>query len=77
MSTAYVGDEGYGWHVVETGQGRLLRRGGGLQEFESSLRWYVDKDIVIAFAINNHLGLRVPIAEGIEGIVFGNDEDSR
>ncbi len=77
MFSAYVGDEGYGWHVLETEHGRLVRRGGGLPEFESSLRWYVDEDVVIALAINNHIGLRVPIAEGIERIVFGVDRESR
>lgn len=71
MFTAYVGDEGYGWHVIDTEHGRLLRRGGGLPDFESSLRWYQDEDLVIIVLINNHLGFRVPIVEGLEGIAFG------
>lgn len=70
MFTAYVGDEGYGWHVIDTEHGRLLRRGGGLPEFESSLRWYQDEDLVIVVLINNHLGFRVPIIEGLERIAF-------
>ncbi len=72
MFADYVGDEGYGWHVIETSQGRLVRRGGGLPEFESSMRWYIDRDVVIIFAINNHIGLRLPVAEGIEQILFEN-----
>ena len=71
MFTAYVRDEGYGWHVIDTEHGRLLRRGGGLPDFESSLRWYQDEELVIVVLINNHLGLRVPIVEGLEGIAFG------
>lgn len=71
MFTPHVGDEGYGWHVLETDRGRLVRRGGGLPGYESSLRWYLGEEVVIIFAINNHLGLRVPVAEGIESIVFG------
>ena len=72
MFTAYVGDEGYGWHVIDTEHGRLLRRGGGLLDFESSLRWYQDEDLVIIVLINNHLGLRVPIVQGLEDIAFGD-----
>ena len=68
--TAYVGDEGYGWHVIETNHGRLVRRGGGLPGFESSLRWYIDKDVVIIILINNHVGFRVPVVEGLEDIVL-------
>jgi CubicO group peptidase (beta-lactamase class C family) len=71
MFTAWVGDEGYGWHVIETDHGTLYRRGGGQPGFESSLRWYVDEDVVMAFTINNHLRLRVPLAEGVESIVLG------
>ena len=77
MFTAYVGDEGYGWHVIETSQGRLVRRGGGLPEFESSLRWYLDKDVIIIFAINNHIGFRVPVAKGIEQILFEKQATSK
>ena len=68
--TAYVGDEGYGWHVIETKHGRLVRRGGGLPDFESSLRWYIDEDLVIIVLINNHIGFRVPVAQGLERIVL-------
>ena len=74
MFTAYVGDEGYGWHVNDTEHGRLMRRGGGLPNFESSLRWYPDEDLVIVVLINNHLGLRVPTVRGLEDILFGRTE---
>jgi len=74
MFTAYVGDEGYGWHVVDTEFGRLLRRGGGLPEFESSLRWYIDEDLVIVVLINNHIGFRLPVVQGLEKIAFGRAE---
>ena len=71
MFTAYVGDEGYGWHVIDGEHGRLLRRGGGLPDFESSVRWYRDEDLVIIVLINNHLGFRVPVVEGLERIALG------
>ena len=71
MFTAYVGDEGYGWHEVETKYGRLVRRGGGLPDFESSVRWYIDADLVIIVLINNHIGFRVPVVQGLERIVLG------
>jgi len=70
MFTAYVGDEGYGWHVGDSEYGRLLRRGGGLPGFESSLRWYPDDDVLIIVLMNNHLGFRVPVVTGIEKVVF-------
>jgi len=76
MFTAHVGDEGYGWHVIDAEHGRLFRRGGGLPGFESSLRWYEDKDVVIIVLINNHLRLRLPVVLGIENIVFGRAKNS-
>lgn len=74
MFTAYVGDEGYGWHVIDTRYGRLVRRGGGLPDFESSLRWYIDRDVVIIAVFNNRLRLRLPVVIGIEDIVFADEE---
>lgn len=71
MFTAHVRDEGYGWHVIDSEHGRLLRRGGGLPDFESSLRWYQDLDLVIVVLINNHLSFRGPIVRGLEEVVFG------
>ncbi len=70
MFTAYVRDEGYGWHVIDSPHGQIVRRGGGLPNFESSLRWYIDEDLVIVVLMNNHLGFRVPVAEGIERIML-------
>jgi CubicO group peptidase (beta-lactamase class C family) len=62
MFTAYVGDEGYGWHVVKTARGgTLVHRGGGLPEAESELHWYIDERTVPAFTVNNHIGFRKPV----------------
>lgn len=73
MFTAYIGDEGYGWHVAKTARGgTLVNRGGGLPAFESELRWYIDDKVVVAFTINNHLGLRVPILKGIEQTLWAS-----
>jgi CubicO group peptidase (beta-lactamase class C family) len=69
MLTAYVGNEGYAWHVVDSVDGPLVRRGGGLPGFECSIRWYRDDDLIIIFALNNELGLRIPVARGIDRIV--------
>jgi len=74
MFTAWVGDEGYGWHVIDTDHGRLFRRGGGLPDFESSLRWYADSDVVIVALLNNHIGFRLPVVEGLEDVVFGDTD---
>jgi CubicO group peptidase (beta-lactamase class C family) len=72
MFTAYVGDEGYGWHLTKSGRGgTVVNRGGGLPAFESELRWYMDDDVVVIFTINNHLGFRTPIIKGIEQIIWG------
>lgn len=73
MFTAYVGDEGYGWHVVETDHGIPVRRGGGLPGFGSSFRWYIDQDVVIVLLINNHSCLRIPSTKGIEDVVFSSE----
>lgn len=77
MFTAYVGDEGYGWHVGRTVRGGMVvNRGGGLPAFESELRWYVDDEVVVIFTINNHLGFRVPALKAIEGIIWGGGSNS-
>lgn len=71
MLTAHFGDEGYGWHVVKTVRGTTMaRKGGGRPDFESEVRWYLDEDIVVLFTINNHMGFRVPVFEGIERIIW-------
>lgn len=71
MLTAYVGDEAYGWHVTRTSRRTALaRKGGGRPDFESEVRWYVDEDVVVLLTFNNHLGFRVPAAEGIEKIIW-------
>lgn len=75
MFTPYVGDEGYGCHVIDTEVGRLLRRRGGRPDFESSLRWYMDEDLVVVVLINNHIGFRLPVVQGLEKIAFDRAEN--
>jgi CubicO group peptidase (beta-lactamase class C family) len=71
MLTAYVGDEGYSWHVQKTARGTtLVRKGGGRPDFESEARWYLDEDVVVLYTINNHIGFRVPVYKGIERIIW-------
>ena len=71
MLTAYVGDGAYGWHVLKTARGTTLaRKGGGRPDFESEVRWYLDEDVLMLFTINNHMGFRVPVYEGIERIIW-------
>ena len=66
MFTAYIGTEGYSWHVItDSTRGRLVRRGGAVPGFESSLRWYRDGDLVIVFTVNSNIGHRVQVARGI------------
>jgi CubicO group peptidase (beta-lactamase class C family) len=66
MLSAHVAREGYGWHVVdESNLGRLVRRGGSLPGFESSVRWYRDADLVIIFTVNSNMGFRIKVARGI------------
>lgn len=73
MFTAYVGDEGYGWHVAKTARGgTLVNRGGGLPAWESELRWHTDDNVVVIFTINNHLGFRAPVLKGIERIIWAS-----
>lgn len=72
MFTAYVGDQGYGWHVDTTDDGAPRRwKGGGLPMYESQVAWYPDRELVIVFAINNHFGWRVPLWSAVEKILFG------
>lgn len=74
--TAYIDDQGYGWHVDTTGAGTPRRwKGGGLPMYESKVAWYPDQDLFIAFAINNHFGWRVPLWSGLEAILFGGEVD--
>lgn len=71
MLTAYVGDEAYGWHVTKTARRTALaRKGGGRPDFESEVRWYMDEDVVVILTFNNHIGFRVPAAEGVEKIIW-------
>lgn len=73
MFTAYVGDEGYGWHVTKTVRGwTLVNRGGVLPAFESELHWYIDDKVVVIFTINNHLDFRVPILKRTEKIILAS-----
>jgi len=68
--SAHVGTEGYSWHVIDNStRGRLVRRGGSLPGFESSVRWYQDADLVIIFAINSNMGFRIKVARGIDDIL--------
>jgi CubicO group peptidase (beta-lactamase class C family) len=74
--TAYIEDQGYGWHVDTTEEGTPRRwKGGGLPMYESKVAWYPDRDLVIVFAINNHFGWRVPLWNGLERILFGAEID--
>lgn len=73
MFQAYVGSEGYSWHVIENStRGRLVRRGSATPGFESSVRWYLDTDLVIIFAINSNIGFRIQVARGIADILEGH-----
>lgn len=63
--------ESLGFHVnYKPGIGKILARGGGLPHFESQIVWYLDQNIKLIFLINNHLGRRRPIWDGIEEIIF-------
>ena len=74
--TAHIEDQGYGWHVDTTADGVPRRwKGGGLPMYESKVAWYPEQDFVIAFAINNHFGWRVPLWNGLEKILFGGEID--
>lgn len=72
MFTVYAhGDEGYGWHVAKTERGTtMLRRGGGRDDFESELRWYVDEDVTVIFTVNNDLSFRRVVAPAIERTIW-------
>lgn len=67
MFTAYTHiDEGYGWHVIKTERGTtMVRRGGGMPNFESELQWYIDENTVVIFTINNDLNFRRLVAPAI------------
>ena len=70
MFTAYIGTEGYSWHIIgDSTRGRLVRRGGEVPGFESSLRWYRDRDLVIIFTVNSNIGHRIAVARGIADVL--------
>lgn len=72
MFTAYAHvDEGYGWHVIKTLRGTtMVRRGGGMPNFESELQWYIDENTVIIFTVNNDLNFRRRVAPAIEQAIW-------
>lgn len=70
MFTAFEGQTGYAWQVVDDSSlGRLVRRGGVLPAFEASIRWYRDADLAIVLALNTNMGHRIKAAKGIAGIL--------
>jgi CubicO group peptidase (beta-lactamase class C family) len=72
MFTAYVhGDEGYGWHVTKTARNTtMVRRGGGREDFESEVQWYIDENTVVIFAVNNDLNFRRRVVPAIEQAIW-------
>jgi CubicO group peptidase (beta-lactamase class C family) len=72
MFTAYAHvDEGYGWHVMKTVRGTtLVRRGGGMPNFESEVQWYIDEKIVVIFTVNMDLNFRRRVAPAIEQAIW-------
>ena len=70
MFTAYIGTEGYSWHIIDDStRGSLVRRGGEVSGFESSLRWYRDSDLMIIFTVNSNIGHRIAVARGIADVL--------
>ncbi|MCF7807824.1 MAG: hypothetical protein K9N38_04805 [Candidatus Marinimicrobia bacterium] len=73
MSTEQIEGEAYGFHVLQKpNSGKVLARGGGLPHFESQIAWYMDKNIMLIFTINNRLRLRQHVWDGIEDILIKN-----
>lgn len=72
MFTAYAHvDEGYGWHVMKTVRGTtVIRRGGGMPNFESEVQWYTDENTIIIFTVNMVLDFRRRIAPAIEHAIW-------
>lgn len=72
MFAPYTNDtEGYGWHVIKTPRNTtLVRRGGGREDFESELRWYVNENVVVVFTANNDLNFRRRVVPAIEEAIW-------
>jgi CubicO group peptidase (beta-lactamase class C family) len=72
MFTAYVHvDEGYGWHVTKTARNTtMVRRGGGREDFESEVQWYIDENTVMILTINNDLNFRRVVVPAIEQTIW-------
>lgn len=72
MFTAYAHvDEGYGWHVMKTVRGTtMVRRGGGMPNFESEVQWYIDENIVVIFTVNMDLDFRRRVAPALEQAIW-------
>jgi CubicO group peptidase (beta-lactamase class C family) len=72
MFTVYAhGDEGYGWHVAKTArQTTVARRGGGRNDFESEVQWYLDENVVVILTINNDLNFRRVVVPAIEQTIW-------
>jgi hypothetical protein len=73
MFTAYIDDQGYGWHIDEVLGHRRHWKGGGAPNYEYQVAWYPDDDFFIVIAMNDHAGWRVPVWSGIEGALFGSE----
>jgi len=72
MFTAYAHeDEGYGWHVTKTARNTtMVRRGGGMPDFESEVQWYIDENTVVIFTVNNDLNFRRVVAPAIAQTIW-------
>jgi CubicO group peptidase (beta-lactamase class C family) len=77
MFTPYVRDEGYGWHVTKTARETLMvRRGGGREDFESGLWWYIDEKVVVIYTVNNNLNFARLIGPALEEIIWRTELSS-
>lgn len=73
MFTAYLSDQGYGWHIDEIEGHRRYWKGGGAPMYEYQVAWYPDDGFYVVIAMNDHVGWRVPVWTAIESLLIGSE----
>ena len=77
LFTPFLNDYAYGWDVLKTERGTLIKHDGGSDLGNAAeVRWYADQDVIIVIFCNQDGGTVLflnGVNEKIETIVFGGD----
>ena len=71
MTTAFLNNYAYGLLVTEVNHHKVIGHGGGIEGFNTELRYYPDDKLVVAVLGNVNGGVPRQIAERLEALALG------